>query len=265
MRMPSRYIEAMIRAATSAGDDLRAAASHLDRVDVQEKGVSDFVSSADLHAQEIVRSMLAAAFADHGFWLEEGASTPAAADRPRFIVDPLDGTTNFVHGIPHFSVAIAREEGGDIVDGVVVDPLRREVFWAEKGHGAWLGDRRMPVSARTDLASAVVATGIPHRGGQGHAEYLRALGNVMPEVAGVRRLGSAALDLAYVAAGRFDAFFERGLSPWDVAAGSLLVREAGGMVTRPDGVTQHLSGDVLATANATLHAKLKGLLRPLSA
>jgi myo-inositol-1(or 4)-monophosphatase len=265
MQMPSRHIEAMIRAATSAGDDLRIAASSLDRVDVQEKGVSDFVSSADLRAQEIVRSMLAATFPDHGFWLEEGTNQPAPMDRPRFIVDPLDGTTNFVRGIPHFSVAIAREEGGNIVDGVVLDPLRGEVFWAAKGHGAWLGDRRVAVSVRTDLASAIVGTGIPHRGRKGHAEYLRALGNVMPEVAGVRRLGSAALDLAYVAAGRFDAFFERDLSPWDVAAGSLLVREAGGLVTRPDGVTQHLSGDVLAAANETLHARLKGLLRPFYA
>ena len=252
----------MIRAATLAADGLAAASLRLDTVEVREKGTSDFVSSEDLRAEATIRAELGRAFPDHGLLLEESDEVGAGSGS-RFIVDPLDGTTNFVHGIPHFSVSIAREVNGEIVSGTVVDVMRREIFWAERGVGAWLGERRLAVSAESELSRAVIGTGIPHRGGADPARYLLALARVMSDVAGIRRFGSAALDLAYVAAGRVEAFFERGLSPWDVAAGALLVREAGGEVTRIDGSAHHLHGDVLATAGGTMHAAMLARIAPL--
>jgi myo-inositol-1(or 4)-monophosphatase len=160
-------------------------------------------------------------------------------------------------------VSIALDQGGETIIGVTVDPMRNEIFWAEKGRGAWLGSRKLARVLPREMSSAIAATGIPHRGSEGHAAYLASLARVMPQVAGVRRFGSATLDLAYVAAGRFDIFFERGLSPWDVAAGVLLVREAGGVVTRTDGTVVHLDGDVLAASSADLHALFLELLAPL--
>jgi myo-inositol-1(or 4)-monophosphatase len=195
--------------------------------------------------------------------MEEGAREDSSGRVARFIVDPLDGTTNFLRGLPHFSVSLALEMEGEVRVGVVFDPCKGDVFWAEEGQGAWLGDRRLSVSRETDLARSIVGTGIPHRGRGNHAAYLEALKRVMHEVAGIRRLGSAALDLAYVAAGRFDAFFEWGLSPWDVAAGMLLVREAGGVVTRGDGSPTALdSADVLAVPSESMQRRLVPLLAP---
>jgi myo-inositol-1(or 4)-monophosphatase len=181
---------------------------------------------------------------------------PSAGGAKRFIIDPLDGTTNFLHGIPHFAVSIALETDNVIVAGTVIDPMKNEVFWAERGRGAWLGERRLMVSAERNVARCVVGTGIPHNGRDDHEAYLHALASVMRDVAGIRRLGAAALDLAYVAAGRFEAFFETGLAAWDVAAGALLVQEAGGIVTRTDGLVEHLSGDVLASASQPVHADM---------
>jgi myo-inositol-1(or 4)-monophosphatase len=262
--MPARSpeLDAMIRAATLAADGLAAASARLDLVSVREKGASDFVSSEDLRAEATIRAELGRAFPDHGLLLEESDEVGAGSGA-RFIVDPLDGTTNFVHGIPHFSVSIAREVKGEIVSGTVVDVMRREIFWAERGGGAWLGERRLAVSRQTDLSRAVIGTGIPHRCGADAGRYLEALARVLTDVAGIRRFGSAALDLAYVAAGRVEAFFERGLSPWDVAAGALLVREAGGTVTRIDGSPHDLHGDVLAAASATVHAAMLARITPL--
>jgi myo-inositol-1(or 4)-monophosphatase len=237
----------------------------LSELRVSEKGPADFVSSADLASEATLRAELGAAFPDHALLLEESAAKqpPAAAGaNARMIVDPLDGTTNFVRGIPHFSIAIAREVDGELVAGVVLDPMRQELFWAEAGKGAWLGDRRLAALA-SDASRLVVCTGIPHRGRGDHPRYLEALARVMREAAGIRRFGSAALDLAYVAAGRFDAFFEQGLAPWDVAAGAVLVREAGGVVTASVGQEMRGSGDVLASADRVVHARMIAALAPL--
>jgi myo-inositol-1(or 4)-monophosphatase len=264
--MPSRSpeLDAMIRAAALAAEGLAAAASRPDLLSVREKGASDFVSNADLRSQDTIVAELSRACPGHAFLLEEGTEETSAVGA-RFIVDPLDGTTNFVHGIGHFAVSIAREVEGVVVAACVMDVMRGEVFWAERGGGAWLDGRRLTVSGERDLARAVVGTGIPHRGGADPARYLSALGSVMSDVAGIRRLGAAALDLAYVAAGRFEAFFELGLARWDVAAGALLVREAGGTVTRLDGTPHHLHGDVLATAGGALHGDMVGRVAPLHA
>jgi len=192
--------------------------------------------------------------------MEEGSNV-AGDGVHRFIVDPLDGTTNFLHGIPHFAVSIGLEAAGELVAGVVLEPTRDEFYWAEKGQGAYLNDRRLRVSARATLVEALIGTGIPFAGYGDHAQFLKSFACVMPEVAGIRRAGTASLDFAYVAAGRLDGFWEFGLKPWDMAAGILLVREAGGYVSEIEGGRNPLeSGNVLAS-NDKLHKPLGDLLR----
>jgi len=254
----------MIRAARLAGESLRSDLARPELVEVREKSPSDFVSSADLRSQAIIRASLTEAYPTHGLLLEEGDGR-GTANAPRFVVDPLDGTTNFLHGIPHFAVSIALEANAEIVAGVVLDVMKGELFYAEKGQGAWLGEQRLSVSRERDLSRSIIGTGIPHHGRGDHPRYLAALAEVMRDVAGIRRIGAAALDLAYVAAGRFEAFFEIGLAPWDVAAGALLVREAGGIVSQTGGASVHLSGDVLASSSAELHAAMLARLAPLQA
>jgi myo-inositol-1(or 4)-monophosphatase len=259
-------VEVMISAARKAGDCLLHDFARLDEQRVVEKNPSDFVSSADFHSQEVLRAELAAGSPDCDLIVEEDDRRHPESARSRFVVDPLDGTTNFLHGIPHFAVSIGLVVGREVVAGVVFDPPKGELFWAEKGRGAWLADRRLCVSSERTLSRSIFGTGIPHHGTARHEEYLKALARVMSELAGVRRLGAAALDLAYVAAGRFEAFFDMGLSAWDVAAGELLVREAGGLVTREDGSEFMLEGgDVLATSGEPLHRTAVDLLAPLHA
>jgi len=264
--MPERsdVLEAMIRAALRAGDSLRSDLSRPDLIEVREKSASDFVSSADLRSQAIIRAALTEAYPGHGLLLEEGDDR-VTADAPRFVVDPLDGTTNFLHGIPHFAVSIALEAEGEVVAGVVLDVMKGELFLAERGGGAWLGERRLSVSRERGLGRSIVGTGIPHRGRGDHPRFLDAIAGIMRDVAGIRRFGAAALDLAYVAAGRMEAFFEIGLAPWDVAAGALLVTEAGGIVSQTGGKAVHLSGDVLASSNDGVHAAMLDRLAPLHA
>jgi myo-inositol-1(or 4)-monophosphatase len=263
MSTRSPALEVMIRAARTAAQGLSRDFGNRGELCVDEKGPSDFVTSADLRSEGMLKRELSAAFPEHAFLLEEGGASAGEA-RARFIVDPLDGTTNFVRGLPHFAVSIALELDGQVVAGVVLDVAKDELFWAEAGAGAWLGDKRLAVAAEEDLSRSVVGTGIPHHGRGDHPRYLAALGGVMREVAGIRRFGSATLDLAYVAAGRFNAFFEQGLAPWDVAAGALLVREAGGVVTKSDGGPMDLGGrDVLAACSAGFHARMIELLAPL--
>ena len=253
----------MVRAAELAGQGLVRDFARLSSLPISEKGPSDFVSSADLDAQARITAELATAFPSYGFLVEEEMPAKVDASDARFIIDPLDGTTNFLRGIPHFVVSIAFESSGEIVAGVVLNPMTSELFWAEKDGGAWLGGRRIGVSSTTTTAHAIVGTGIPHLGRPEHALFLSSLAKIMPEVAGLRRLGSAALDLAYVAAGRFDMFWERGLSPWDVAAGQLLVREAGGIVTKCNGAPIRLGDrDILATNGPNLHQKAVDWLAP---
>jgi myo-inositol-1(or 4)-monophosphatase len=226
------------------------------------KGPADFVSSADLESERTLRDALLGAYPGYGFLAEESAATAGNGAGARFIVDPLDGTTNFLHGVPHFAVSVALEEHGRLVAGVVFDPAKDELFSSEAGAGAWLGDERIQVSEENDLAMALVGTGIPHNNRpERHEQYLAVLSEVMRGSAGIRRFAAAALDLCYVGAGRLDAFFEMGLSPWDVAAGALIVREAGGRVAEPSGGDDVVrSGNVLAT-NGRLHARMQDLLR----
>jgi myo-inositol-1(or 4)-monophosphatase len=259
-------LDVMIEAARAAGEGLMRDFARRNLLDVEEKGTSDFVSSADLRSQEIIVARLSSAYPEHALICEEDTEPgDTRASLGRFVVDPLDGTTNFLRGVPHFAVSIALEIDGASVAGVVFDPAKNELFWAEAGQGAWLGETRLVVSADRALDCAVVGTGIPHAGRSGYDSYLQALGNILPEVAGIRRMGAAALDLAYVAAGRFDGFFERGLAPWDVAAGILLVREAGGSVTQTDGTPLQTSRNILATPGEPLHGTLVGMLAPLHA
>jgi myo-inositol-1(or 4)-monophosphatase len=260
---PSQELSAMIAAARVAGAGLMKHFRQRDKLVVQEKGPADFVSTADLESQTTLLGALSAAFPSYGFLAEESPRLAESQKESRFVVDPLDGTTNFLHGIPHFAIAIALERAQEVVMGLVFDPAKDEMFVAEVGRGAFCGGARLHVSTETSIAGAVVGTGVPHASARHrHRGYLPRLRAVMHEVAGVRRLAAAALDLSYVASGRFDAFFEYGLSRWDIAAASLIVREAGGRVSEPSGGDQMLeSGDVLAT-NGHLHERMLGLLGP---
>jgi myo-inositol-1(or 4)-monophosphatase len=256
----------MERAARKAGPRLRRDFGEVQQLQVSRKGPADFVSIADKRAEQTLVEELRKARPDWGFLLEEGGSIEGDPTKPRWIIDPLDGTSNFLHGIPHFAMSIAVEEpmgaGGqpEITTALVYQPVTDESFWAEKGRGAWHQDQRLRVSARRDLTESLIATGIPFMGHGNFAEWSRIFGAVAPEVAGIRRFGSAALDLAWVAAGRFDGYWESGLQPWDIAAGILLVREAGGFVTDFKGADRaYIKREVLA-ANDALHSRLHKLV-----
>ncbi|MFY0692260.1 MAG: inositol monophosphatase [Paracoccaceae bacterium] len=226
----SANLNIMIKAARSAGRSLVKDFREVENLQVSMKGPGDFVSKADLAAEEILREELLGARANYGWMAEEGAEIDGEDPTRRWIVDPLDGTTNFLHGMPHWAVSIALEHKGEIVASVVYDAAKDEMFFAEKGQGAWMNDKRLRVSARNRMIESVFATGVPFAGGKYLPATLKDLANLMPQCAGVRRWGSAALDLAYVAAGRYDGYWERGLNIWDIAGGVLLVREAGGFV-----------------------------------
>jgi myo-inositol-1(or 4)-monophosphatase len=255
----------MDRAARKAAPRLRRDFNEVQQLQVSRKGPADFVSMADKRAEDAIYNELNKARPDWALLMEEGGEIPGDPTKPRFIVDPLDGTSNFLHGIPHFSISIAVEEPmpngkREITSGLIYQPLTDESFWAEKGRGAWLMDRRLRVSARRDLPDALIATGIPFLGHGDFAQWTRIFGAVAPEVAGIRRLGSAALDLAWVAAGRFDGFWESNLQPWDVAAGILLVREAGGFVTDFRGGERAMERNEYLAANDGLHSRLHKLV-----
>src|SRR5688500_18313269 len=222
----SAILNVMLGAATKAARALKRDFGEVENLQVSRKGPADFVSAADHRAEEVIRAELHRARPDYGFLMEESGETRGRDPQHRWIVDPLDGTTNFLHGIPLFAISIALERQGRLQAGLVYNPISDELFTAERGGGAYLNDHRLRVAARSSLAEAVVATGTPHIGRGDHGLFLRELAALMPRVAGVRRCGAAALDLAWVAAGRFDGFWERDLSTWDVAAGALLIREA---------------------------------------
>ncbi len=263
MALMSAVMNVMMRAAQQAGRAILRDFGEVEQLQVSRKGPADFVTQADRKAEKIVREALQKARPDHGLLMEESGQIGDPDARRRFIVDPLDGTTNFLHGLPHWAVSIGYEEDGEIKAGVVYDPVKDEAFWAELGKGAFLNDRRMRVSARSQLADAIFATGIPFKGlyeGDGHAEFLRRLGVVMAHTAGVRRFGSAALDLAYVACGRVDGYWERGLNPWDIAAGILIVREAGGFVTDGQNQAYRFGAREIVAANERLHKPLLEML-----
>ncbi len=261
MATRSATINVMIRAADRAARGLKRDFGEVANLQVSRKGPADFVSAADLRAEQVLREQLHRARPDYGLLMEESGASPGAADSGRrWIVDPLDGTSNFLHGLPHFAISIALEEAGELLAAVIYDPVKDDMFWAEKGAGAYLNDRRMRVSSRSRLDSALIATGIPYMGHGEHGDFQAELALVMAETAGVRRWGAAALDLAYVAAGRYDGFWERGLSPWDIAAGLLLVREAGGYVSAIEGGPVALDGASILAANDQLHGPLVKLL-----
>lgn len=220
----------MIQAARRAARRLVRDFGEVENLQVSIKGAGDFVTSADRKAEEIIREILTEARPNYGWLGEETGSSDGKDPTRRWIVDPIDGTTNFLHGLPHWSISIALEHKGEVIAGVVYDPVKDEMFTSEKGEGAWMNDRRLRVSARREVSEMVFATGIPFGTMDTLPETFADLSKLMPRSAGVRRWGVASLDLAYVAAGRFDGFWERGLQPWDIAAGVLLVREAGGLV-----------------------------------
>lgn len=257
----SPLLNVMIAAAQKAARGLVRDFGEVEHLQVSRKGPADFVSAADRKAESVLAAELTKARPRFGLLMEEGTTVVGADTSNRWIVDPLDGTTNFLHGIPHFAISIALERDGEPVAGVVYEPIYDQMFWAEKGTGAHLNGRRLRASARRDPADSVFATGIPFKGARDHGLFLRQLEAVMAVSAGVRRFGSAALDLAYVAAGRYDGFWETGLNPWDVAAGIVLVREAGGFVSEIDGGPNMLTSGSLLAANNELHGTLGDILR----
>ena len=273
MAVKSALINVMEKAARKATPGLLHDFGEVEQLQVSTKGPADFVTTADLKAEEVLIDELGRARPDFGFLVEERGEIPGADPTHRWLVDPLDGTTNFLHGIPHFCISIALEriEGSagktkrEITAGLVFDPLRNELFWGEKGVGAFVNDRRLRVSGRRKLAEAVIATGIPVQNRTPHDVFLRQLGAVMAVASGVLRQGAAALDMAYVAAGRYDGFWESGLNAWDIGAGILLVREAGGYVTEIEGGNGMLdSGSVLA-ASDLLHPEIAKVLKAATA
>lgn len=233
----SANLNLMIKAARKAGRSLVKDFREVENLQVSAKGAGDFVSKADIAAEKIIRDELTGERPNYGWVGEESAPVEGKDPTRRWIVDPLDGTTNFLHGLPHWAISIALEQKGEIVSAVIYDPAKDEMFYAEKGQGAWLNDsQRLRVSARKTMIEAIFATGLPFGGRSDLPETLKDLGRLLPATAGVRRWGAAALDLAYVAAGRYDGFWERRLHAWDMAAGLLIVKEAGGLVEaiRPD-------------------------------
>ncbi|HQU68404.1 MAG TPA: inositol monophosphatase family protein [Albidovulum sp.] len=257
----SANLNLMIKAARKAGRSLVKDFREVENLQVSVKGAGDFVSRADTAAENIIREELMGARPTYGWLGEETGEADGADPTRRWIVDPLDGTTNFLHGLPHWSVSIALEHKGEVVAGVVFDPAKDELFWAEKGAGAWMNESRVRVSGRRNLAEAVLATGVPFGTKKTLPATMRDLARLMPATAGVRRFGSAALDLAYVAAGRFDAYWEREINAWDMAAGLVIVREAGGFAEAVrEGRDIFESGTVLA-ANAELFAPIAKILR----
>jgi len=253
------------RACRKAGPRLRRDFNEVQQLQVSRKGPADFVTVADRRCEQTLFEELSKARPDWGFVMEERGEVAGDPSKPRFIVDPLDGTSNFVHGIPHFAISIAVEEPlpsgkREITTALVYQPLTDESFWAEKGRGAWVQEQRLRVSARRDLSECLIATGIPFLGHGDFAQWSRIFGAVAPQVAGIRRFGSAALDLAWVAAGRYDGFWESDLKVWDAAAGILLVKEAGGFVTDFRGADRALERSEFLAANDAIHSKLHKLV-----
>lgn len=256
----SALLNVMIKAAQKAARTLKRDFGEVENLQVSLKGPANFVSAADRRAEEILCGELAAARPGYGFIGEEGGVREGSDRTHTWIVDPLDGTSNFLHGIPHFAISIGLEREGAIVAALIYNPISDELFTAERGKGAFLNNQRLRVAGRRRLVDAVVACGLPHLGRGDLALGSRELATLQPKVAGLRRFGAASLDLAWVAAGRFDGYWERALSPWDIAAGFLMVREAGGFVTDlAGGDTPWIRGDVVA-GNETIHRELTCLL-----
>ncbi|MFN0113732.1 MAG: inositol monophosphatase family protein [Paracoccaceae bacterium] len=257
----SANLNLMVKAARAAGRSLVKDFREVENLQVSVKGPGDFVTRADREAERIVKEELMGARPTYGWLGEETGEDKGQDPTRRWIVDPLDGTTNFLHGLPHWGVSIGLEHKGEIVAGVLFDPAKDEMFFAEKGQGAWMNDRRLRVSGRKVMGEAVFGTGVPAGDGRAQAAHVREVSRLLPVTAGLRRWGAGAVDLAYVAAGRFDGFWERGMKPWDMAAGIILIREAGGMVTSLSDGAEVLAGGEMAASNALLFEPFVKLLR----
>ena len=260
MTQASANVNIMIKAARKAARSLLRDFGEVENLQVSAKGPGDFVSRADLKAEQLIREELTEARPNYGWLGEESDEVKGEDPTRRWIVDPLDGTTNFLHGLPHWSVSIGLEHKREIVAGVVYDPIKDEMFVAEKGAGAWLNDRRLRVSGRRAMIEMLFATGIPFGGRPELPGALREIAALTPQTAGIRRMGSAALDLAYVAAGRLDGYWERRIRPWDCAAGLLLVREAGGFVGSIEEDGDIFADGNIAAANANVYDAFRKIL-----
>jgi myo-inositol-1(or 4)-monophosphatase len=257
----SANLNIMIKAARKAGRSLVKDFREVENLQVSSKGAGDFVSRADIAAEKIVREELMTARPTYGWCAEESDEEEGQDPTRRWIVDPLDGTTNFLHGLPHWAVSIALEHKGQVVAGVVFDPAKDELFFAEKGAGAWMNDSRLRVSGRSKMIEAIFATGIPFGGRPELPHTLQEMARIAPACSGIRRWGAAALDLAYVAAGRYDGYWERRLNAWDVAAGLIILREAGGLAEPIDAGGDILADGAVVCGNDSLFDPLARLVR----
>ncbi|MCQ4158377.1 inositol monophosphatase [Roseomonas sp. GC11] len=260
----SPALNVVVNAVQKAGKRLLRDFGEVEQLQVSMKGPGDFVSQADLRAEETLRAELGKARPNFAFLGEEQGESGDANWEWRWVIDPLDGTTNFLHGIPHWAVSVGIEKRtgentSEIVAGVIYNPAADELFWAEKGMGAFLNDRRLRVSGRRDMIQAVFATGIPFAKTPRKAEFSAILAKLMPQVAGVRRMGAAALDLAWTAAGRYEGYWELGINKWDIAAGLIILKEAGGWATDMEGNDPYVSGNVIA-GNPLLQPKLRDVV-----
>lgn len=256
----SALLNVMVDAAMKAGRRLSRDFGEVQNLQVSVKGPGDFVTQADLKAEKIIFEELSEARPDFGFLMEEAGEVAGKDKQNRWIIDPLDGTTNFLHGIPLFGISIALEREGEIVAGVVYNPAMDELFTAERGQGAFVNDRRMRVAARRELVDGVFVMGIPHLGRPAHQDFLKQQRQVMKNSSGVRRTGACSIDLCWTAAGRFDGYWETGLSPWDMAAGILMVKEAGGYVTDYDGGQKMFEKTNIVAGNEHIKNKLMKMI-----
>ena len=252
----------MTQAVRKAAKQMVRDFGEVEQLQVSIKGPANFVSAADMRAEKTLFEELSRARPQYGFLMEEGGEVAGSDKTQRWIIDPIDGTTNFLHGIPLFAISLALEREGQIAAAIIYNPAMNEMYTAERGKGAYLNDRRIRVSARTGLADAVIATGLPHRGRPNHPRMHRELTVIGKEVSGIRRSGAASIDLAWTAAGRFDGYWEHDIKPWDMAAGILMVREAGGFATDASGGTEMFSTGSIVCGTSGVH---KGLLASLAA
>ena len=257
----SANLNIMLKAARKAGRSLVKDFGEVENLQVSSKGAGDFVSRADIMAEKILKEELMGARPTYGWLAEEGGADEGQDPTRRWIVDPLDGTTNFLHGLPHWAISIALEHKGKIVSGVIYDAAKDEMFFAEKGTGAWMNETRIRVSDRHRLIESIFATGVPFGGRADLPETLQDLARLMPTCAGVRRWGSAALDMAYVAAGRYEGYWERSLNAWDVAAGEIIVKEAGGFCQALDADDSVVESGTVVCGNEMIFEKFAKLIR----
>ncbi|SCZ54831.1 myo-inositol-1(or 4)-monophosphatase [Epibacterium ulvae] len=257
----SANLNVMIKAARAAGRSLVKDFREVENLQVSMKGAGDFVSRADIAAEKILKEELRGARPTYGWLAEEGGEEAGEDPTRRWIVDPLDGTTNFLHGLPHWAVSIALEHKGKIVAGVVYDAAKDEMYFAEKGAGAWMNDTRIRVSGRNRMIESIFATGLPFGGRSDLPETIQDLAQIMPACAGVRRWGSAALDMAYVAAGRYEGYWERRLNAWDIAAGIIIIKEAGGFVQAMDPEDKVIDSGTVLCGNEVIFDNFAKVIR----